>query len=462
MIGVTSVRSYECDVTRRVAEFALSFPGKELPDDVRLNARTQLLDSVAVALAAVDADGISALRAAAAAWGGTPQAGIIGSSLRVPAQTAALINGTMMHALDFDDTHASAYIHPSTVIIPAALAATERAGDANGADFLAAIAVNTEVMTRLGLAFPGARKSTCGWHFTPLLGHLAAALAAARAGKLTVDQGIHALGIAYHQTSGNMQGLVDGALTKRLGAGLAAQNGVIAAELAARGITGSKHSLEGRFGLFRQYGGEDGELRILLDDLGKRFESRDIFVKPYPCCALAHPFIDAALAFPRMLNISPKDIVAIRIRCGNGADLVCQPAQSKQCPTTIVDAQFSAYWGVAAALELGHVSIDAYTEEALASEGLRRLSRMVVIDTDERLARKQGVVPAEIMISLRDGRQFYSASEAAQVASNRPFDVAVSKLQGRAYAAEIIDMVMALEDQPNLDSLAAILFRSVA
>jgi 2-methylcitrate dehydratase PrpD len=462
MIDVTNDQTYEREVTRRVAEFALSFPGKELPDDVRLNARTQLLDSVAVALSAVDADGITALRAAAADWGGAPQAGVIGSSLRVPAQSAALINGTMMHALDFDDTHASAYIHPSTVIIPAALAAAERTGDVNGADLLASIAINTEVMTRLGLAFPGAHKSTCGWHFTPLLGHLAAALAAARVGKLTVDQGIHALGIAYHQTSGNMQGLVDGALTKRLGAGLAAQHGVIAAELAALGITGSKYSLEGRFGLFRQYGGEEGEFGILLDDLGERFESRDIFVKPYPCCALAHPFIDAALAFSRMANISSKDIIAIRIRCGKGADLVCQPAHSKQHPTTIVDAQFSAYWGVAAALELGHVSIDAYTKEALASEGLRRLSQIVVIDTDERLARKHGLEPAEIMISLRDGRQFYSASEAAQIACNRPFDIAASKLHGRAEAAEIINMVIALEDQPNLDRLTTILFKPVA
>jgi 2-methylcitrate dehydratase PrpD len=462
VIVPASVRLAERGVTRQAVEFALSFPGAELPEDVRLNAQTRLLDGIAVALAAVDADGLAALRSAATEWGGAPQAGIIGSSLRVPAHTAALINGTMMHALDFDDTHAGAFIHPSTVIIPAALASAERAGGVSGSDFLAAVAVNTEVMTRLGLAFPGANKSTCGWHFTPLLGHLVSALVAARVGRLTVDQGIQALGIAYHQTSGNMQGLVDGALTKRLGAGLAAQHGIVAAVLAERGVTGAKHSLEGRFGLFYQYGGAEGELGILLDDLGKRFESRDIFVKPYPCCALAHPFIDAALAFTRMPGFSSTDLVAIRIRCGKGANLVCHPTQSKQCPTTIVDAQFSAYWGVAAALEHGRVAIDAYTEEALRSERLRILSKMAAIDVDERLTRAQGVEPVEITISLRDGQEFHSASETSLVASKRPFDIAISKLQGQPNAAEIIDAVMSLEQQPNLNQLTAVLFRPLA
>src|SRR5260370_8285383 len=86
-----------------------------------------------------------------------------------------------------------------------------------------------------------------------------------------------------------MQGRIDGALTKRLGPGLAAQHGLIGAVLASQGMTGATSSLEGRFGLFRQYGGAEGDFRVLLADLGERFESRDIFGKPYPFCPLAHP-----------------------------------------------------------------------------------------------------------------------------------------------------------------------------
>jgi len=450
----------ERDATRRLVEFALRFPAADLPHDVRLNTRTQLLDGVAVALAAVDAEGISALRSAAAEWGGTPQAGIIGGGQRAPAPTAALINGAMMHALDFDDTHAAAYIHPSAVIIPAALAAADRSGQVSGAELLAAIAVNSEVMTRLGLAFPGASKSTCGWHFTPLLGHLAAALTAARIAGLSIEMGINALGIAYHQTSGNMQGLIDGALTKRLGPGLAAQHGLIGAVLASQGMTGATCSLEGRFGLFRQYGGAEGDFRVLLDDLGERFESRDIFVKPYPCCALAHPFIDAALALTRLEAVASQDIVGIHIRCGKGANLVCQPPESKQRPRNIVDAQFSACWGVAAALARGRVTIDAYTEQALGAADVRRLAAMVVTEVDDRLARAHGVEPAEVTLTLRNGRQLHGASEGARTGLvPEPCEIAANKLQGRAGAAEIIDSVATLEAQPDLERLTSLIFQ---
>jgi 2-methylcitrate dehydratase PrpD len=450
------------DATRRIAEFAVSFPATQLPPDIVQKARTQLLDGIAVALAAVDAEGIPALRAAAAEWAGAPQAGIMGSALRVPAPTAALVNGAMMHALDFDDTHAAAYIHPGTVIIPSALAAAERAGNISGTDLLGAIAINSEVMTRMGLAFPGSSKSTCGWHFTPLLGHLAAALTAARIAKLSVDRAIDALGIAYHQAAGNMQGLVDGGLTKRVGPGFAAQHGLIAMVLAEAGVTGAKCPLEGRFGLFRQYGGADGDRSVLLDALGTRFESRDIFVKPYPCCALVHPFIDAALTIARSTPIAVEEIAAIHIRCGRGTDLVCQPATSKQRPRNIVDAQFSAYWGVAAALARGSVSTDAYTVQALQAADLRHLSAMVVTEVDPCLSRSRGIDPTELTLTMRDGRQLCSLNYKAQDEAPRPFDVAVNKLRGLPAAADIIEAIATLEYQPNLTRLTSALFRTAS
>jgi 2-methylcitrate dehydratase PrpD len=448
------------DATRLIVDFAVSFPTTELPPDVVRNARTQLLDGIAVALAAVDAEGIPALRAAAVEWAGAPQAGIIGSTLRVPAPTAAMVNGAMMHALDFDDTHAAAYIHPGTVIIPSALAAAERAGNVGGTELLAAVAINSEVMTRIGLAFPGSSKSTCGWHFTPLLGHLAAALTAARIAKLSVDRAIDALGIAYHQAAGNMQGLVDGGLTKRIGPGFAAQHGLIAMLLAEAGVTGAKYALEGRFGLFRQYGGADGNRSVLLDALGMRFESRAIFVKPYPCCALVHPFIDAALTIARSTTIAVDEIAAIHIRCGPGTDLVCQPAQSKQQPRTIVDAQFSACWGVAAALARGSVSTDLYTVQALQATDLRHLSAMVVTEVDPRLSRSDGIDPTELTLTLRDGRELRSVSHQGQGEAPRPFDLAVNKLRGLPGAADIIEAIANLECQPDLKQLTSALFRT--
>jgi 2-methylcitrate dehydratase PrpD len=198
----------------------------------------------------------------------------------------------------------------------------------------------------------------------------------------------------------------------------------------------------------------------LLDGLGERFESRDIFVKPYPCCALAHPFIDAALDLVRDGTVSPDDIVAIDIRRGKGADLVCLPTATKQQPRNVVDAQFSAFWGVAAALGRGRVTLDAYTEQALEAADLRRLSAIATIAVDPLLARKHGVEPAVIVVLLRDGRRLRAASEATPTTpQTSPLANAIGKLDGRAGAAEIIDAVMTLEAQPDLRRLTAALFR---
>jgi 2-methylcitrate dehydratase PrpD len=451
-------KTQDAGATRRLLDFALTTPAEALPPDIRLYARAQLADCVAVALSATEADGMDALRAVARAWGGVGQAGVIGSRRRAPAPIAALINGAMMHALDFDDTHAAAYVHPGAAIVPAAMAAANRRGAVDGEEFLAATALATEVMCRLGLAFPGTEKSTSGWHFTPLLGHLAATLAAARVARLPVEQAAHALGIAYHQTAGNMQGLIDGALTKRIGPGLAAQHAVVSVALAEQGLTGARDVLEGRFGLFRQYGRDAPDAAVLRDGLGERFESRDVFIKPFPCCALVHPFIEAALAMRLDGLLDPQAITAIEARRGPGADLVCEPAANKQHPRNVVDAQFSAGWGVAAALVFGRVGLDAYTPQALRQDELVRLSGLVTTPIDGRLARQAGLEPVELTVTLRDGVQRRAMSGEGQAAAATHWRAAAGKLEHHAFGGEIASLIMAA-DGFDLAALGRLIFR---
>jgi 2-methylcitrate dehydratase PrpD len=176
-----------------------------------------------------------------------------------------------------------------------------------------------------------------------------------------------------------------------------------------------------------------------------------------------HPFIEAALALKRAAIFSAEDVVAIHVRCGKGADLVCQPTESKQHPRNLVDAQFSACWGIAAALARGRVAIDAYSEPALQVEELRRLAAMATIEIDERLSRMHEVDAVEISVLLRDGRRLRRASGEERTSSMlKPLEIAIDKLQGRLGATDIIDAVGTLEGQPNLERLTSLLFRQTA
>lgn len=436
----------------------MGFPDDDLPADILLAARAQLADTLAVGLAASEADGAAGLRTLAQAWGGGGQAGLIGAPIRVAPPMAALANGAMMHALDFDDTHAEGFVHPGAVVVSTALAAANWRSPVDGAALLGATAIGTEVMCRLGVAFPGPDKAVSGWHFTPLLGTLVSALVAARLGDLSLVQAGHAMGLAYHQTAGNMQGLVDGALAKRLGPGLAAHHGLLSAGLATEGLTGAREVLEGRFGLFRQYGRAEPVQERLLDGLGERFESRAVFIKPYPCCALVHPFIDAALRLREDPAFDPAALVAVEARRGPAAELVCAPEAVKQRPRNVVDAQFSAPWGIAAALVRGSVGLNAYTAAALDDVDLARIAGLVRTPTAPEFARGAGIEPVALTAILSDGRRLQAQAGVGPADPEAQWQIAIRKLQSLPFGTSIAEAVAA-DKGPDLARLAQLLFR---
>ena len=175
-----------------------------------------------------------------------PQSTVLAYGDKLPAPNAAQVNATMAHCLDFDDVHEDAIMHPGVVAIPTALAMAEYVAGTggrpvSGKDFIAAIVVGTDFICRLGLATrPGESIHQYGWHLTTLFGYMTAAGIAAR--MLGLDEaGItNAIGIGYHQSSGNGQCVKDGVLTKRLGPGMAVRGGIASAMLAKRGVTGAR------------------------------------------------------------------------------------------------------------------------------------------------------------------------------------------------------------------------------
>ncbi|GAA3617447.1 hypothetical protein GCM10022419_123610 [Nonomuraea rosea] len=293
-----------------LAGWALGLSLDAVPARARQAAIRHLTDGFGCAVAAPP-HGSPAV-AVALELGGPPQATIIGTRARVGAPAAALANGALVHALDFDDTHAGGLVHATAPVLPVAFAVGEETG-ASGAEVLVAALIGYEVICRLGAAAPHGFHAR-GLHATSVCGVLAAALVAARLYGLGPRQAVHALGIAGSQAGGLLEFLSTGADTKRLHPGLAAHAGILAARLARAGATGPDTVLEGEHGLYGALLGRPGVRPA--GRLGEVWEVTRITVKPYPACQLLHAALDAA----RNAMTPPRDAHDLRdLRDGRGA-----------------------------------------------------------------------------------------------------------------------------------------------
>ena len=395
---------------------------EDIPGAAVEAAKKEVLDSLATALGGSSKAGVGELVDMVKEWGGNEQSTIIAYGIKCPTPNAAQVNGTMIHALDYDDGHPVALVHIGCVAVSTCFAVAERMGKTNGKEFITAIALGGDFLSRLGLASrPGTSALGAGWHPTTLFGFLGAAAMAGRIMGLDEERMVNALGLAYHQCGGAGSGVGDGALAKRMGPGLAAKAGVTAALMAERGITGERNSLEGREGrggLYNVYMGGDYDVKILTDDLGKRFEGVNIGDKPYPCCGFTHPFIDATFALISRHDIKAEQVQEIMAYGGQTAYAMSQ-SPDKRAPRTIVDAQFSVPWTVATALVKGKVSVEDFTDEAIKREDILETAQKVTGQLDPSMDR-HGVGPGRVTIVMKDGAEYTEEIEHALGSVEKP------------------------------------------
>lgn len=371
-----------------------------VPEPVRRIAKRHVLDAVGVALAAAGTGAAAAVTDAVRAWAGTRESSVIGASAQVPAPAAALANGVLVHALDFDDTHIESMVNSSAVVVPAALAVAEEAG-ATGAQLITACVIGYEVAARVGAAAPG-RFHVRGFHPTGLAGPFSAAIVAGRLWGLGADEMTHALGIAGSQSSGLFAAMADGTETQRFHAGWAAHAGVIAADLARRGMTGPEAVLEGPNGFFPAFpAGETTDLQRLQRGLGYEWETERIAIKPYPASHFVHAYIDAA----KRLGVRPGDVE--EIICGvaeSVVGIVCEPRAEKTTPSSAYGARFSLPFAVAVALVGGRDGLEMFDDDARTDKRVLGLAERVRYEIDASLPfpRTYG---GRITVLLRDGRE---------------------------------------------------------
>jgi 2-methylcitrate dehydratase PrpD len=383
----------------RFAAFALELELEAVPDEVIRAAKLHVLDVLGCGLAAHGLGIAGEGRQAMAELGGEPESSVIGLETGLAAPNAAFANGMLCHGLDFDDTHSDSVSHVSTVVVPAAAALAEARG-ADGRELLTAIVAGNEIVTRIGMATPGAFHRR-GFHPTAICGIFGATAAAARLSGLSVAETASALGIAGSMASGLFAYLDDATATKPIHPAWAAHGALVAVRLAALGAEGPPGVLEGRFGLYHAFVDTRIDLEPQLADLGERWETPRIAFKAFPACHFIHGSLGATASL--VGSIDPDEIEEIVVTVPEaGVSLVLEPAESKVAPRTDYEGKFSLQYSTAAMLVHGRVGLATYTPDALADDRVLGLARKVRYEIKE-YASYPAAFPGGVRIVLGDG-----------------------------------------------------------
>lgn len=351
------------DITQTLAKFSAEISAENTPQNVLERAKTLITDTIGIAVRArheaASSDSVINTVRRLGLDGGSSR--VFGDDRGYTPSGAALINGTLAHSLDFDDTHARGSIHSSAPIVPAALAAGEMVG-ANGEDVLLGIVAGYEVQIRLSLALVPTDHYDRGFHPTATCGAFGAAAAAGRVLGLNTEQMVNAFGAAGSQASGSMQFLANGAWNKRFHVGHAAQSGLTAAVLAEHGYLGSAQAIEGKAGFLNAYS-PNPKPELAVAGLGEIWETMALAVKPYPSCRYTHAALDGLIALKAKNELNPNDIERVEVGLPEtGWKIVGVPEAVKQHPTNVVDGQFSMPFCAAVVLRQGSLGWDDYAD----------------------------------------------------------------------------------------------------
>jgi 2-methylcitrate dehydratase PrpD len=369
------------ELSSRFADFVLDLDYARLDANVIRHTKKALIDLLGVSFAGYKLVPLSKLVVDhAISIGGAEQATILQTDGKYPAETAAFVNGALAHALDMDDGHRYAGLHPGAVVIPAALAAAEFCG-ADSKEMIEGIVGGYEVAIRIGRSINPSSLGR-GFHSTGTVGPFGAAVAAAKIMKLNREQIIGAIGLAGLQGAGLLQVNHDegtGGQAKLMNSARAAMSGMYSAILAAQGAAGPRLILEGKDGFLGAYA-DKVQSNLLLEGLGSKFEICETYIKFYASGRHSHACIDAALEAFEQSGLKFSQIERIEVETYQTAIRFTgiQPA------TTPSSARFSIAFSIALALVKGNVSADQFTDENIADDALQSLAAKVHVSASEK------------------------------------------------------------------------------
>ena len=430
------------------------------PGAARQAAARALLDTVGVTLAGAAEPAARIVQQVVERDGSGP-CRIAGTGLRATASNAALANGTAAHALDYDDMCFVSLAHPSAPLVAAALAAAEDTG-ASGRALLDAYIVGFELEGRLGRAM-NPRHYQRGWHCTSTLGTIGAAAAASRLLGLDAAATGHAIAIAASEASGLKENF--GTMVKPLHAGLAARNGILAAQLAKAGMTASAAAIDGPQGFLAAMDSERPSLNAFAADLGTRWEivETGITVKLYPSCAGTHPTLDALLDLKRREGFAADDVEAIEV----GVDPIVPTILIYNTPSNGLEGKFSMPFCAAAAVVRGHVGIETFAGAQLRDPEILAMQARITMRVDSTLdASAPSLTQAKVTVRLCDGRVLIASANGARGYPERPasdaelaakFTSCATQTLSPVQAEQALAMLREIESVEDVRALTALL-----
>ncbi|TAL93207.1 MAG: MmgE/PrpD family protein [Paraburkholderia sp.] len=397
--------------------------------------------------------------------GGREEASVLGFGGKVPAQSAAFMNGVMAHCLDFDDQTPWG-AHPDSSIVPAVLALAERKGKISGRDLVTSVALGQDLFVRMRCNV-GWRQD---WNLSSVVGAFSGAAAAAHIQGLTRAQIAHALGIASMQSSGTMQVIFGiGSDLRGMYAGFTAQGAVMSALLAQKGITGIEELFEGKAGIFNVYFGGKYERDRMVDGLGKEYLGAAMLYKAWPAVGNVHTYIHATIELMKQHGLKASEIEQIKVFVGDFHQRMCYPLDLRRAPATLVDAKFSLPFCVALAAARGQIRISDFSAAALRDPEVLGIARKVVPVEDSTLDWKVKIPSGRMEITTRDGRTFGRVGDNVPGSPEAPmsWDELATKFRECASVAAVpvsADRITrALELARDLDALedATVLMKSL-
>jgi 2-methylcitrate dehydratase PrpD len=408
-------------ISETLARFVHALRYDDIPAPVRERAKDLMLDAAGIAFASTTFEFAGKALAGLQFFGAGPRA-VIGMPARLALRDTAVMNGVLIHGLDYDDTHLEGVVHASASCFSCALGVAAEV-DASGRDLITAYIAGLEAIARIGMVAKGGLHLN-GLHPTGTIAAFASALIAGKLMGLNEEQLTMAQGNALSTAAvASRQYSQEGAWTKRLHPGWGAAAGITAAAMARGGFIGPRQVYEGEYNLYRSLTGaryEECDLSLATRGLGVTWESARVAVKPIPACHLVHACADAAAALAREHAIQPADVASILALVPEQAvPIVCEPAAKRRRPVSSYAAQFSIYHAVAASLARGKLGLAEMEPAVYNDPAILALGDKVAYGVDPK-SEYPKYFSGEVVITLKDGRELRRREHINRGAADRP------------------------------------------
>ncbi len=386
------------DPIERLTEHVVTLSPSDLSPAAVAAAKTFLLDSIGVGIAGGGEAVSATVLDTARGWGTGTDSAVWGTTVRLPAPAAALVNAHRTHGLEYDCVHEGAVVHAMATLCAALLADVERRGGATGADVITAIAAGVDVAATLGLAARGAMR-----FFRPATaGTFGAVAALGKLGGLDAATLTSAFGLAYGQISGTLQPHVEGSPLLALQIGFAARAAVTAVDLARAGVSGPREVLEGRYGYFRLFEGDAYDVEPALRELGKVWRVAELAHKPFPSGRLTHGAVDGLRTLQAAHGFAAADVSRVVARVPPLVlRLVGRPNVPAPAPSY---ARLCLPFVAATALLRGGVDVPDFRGDRLADPRTHELAARVEVASDGN-PDENALVPQTVLVELAGGRR---------------------------------------------------------